>query len=102
METFPGIRRGMARVRAHVVISGYVQGVFFRSYTKEEAEMLGITGWVMNCAGGDVEAVFEGEKEDVEKMILWCQKGPPSAHVHDVQVAWEGYAGDYDAFSMKY
>ncbi len=74
---------------AHVFITGRVQGVFFRVYTKQEAEALGLTGWVRNLADGRVEAVFEGAKEKVEEMIKWCWEGSTSANVSDVEVSWE-------------
>ncbi len=92
----------MKDARAHVVISGMVQGVFFRSYTQEMARSLGLTGWVMNRWDGNVEAVFEGEKKDVDRMVEWCYKGPPSARVEDVDVKNERYKGEYDTFSVKY
>ena len=75
-------------VRAHVVISGRVQGVCFRAYTVDEATAVGIAGWVRNTSDGRVEAVFEGEKSAVETMIAWCRKGPPAARVNGVEVIW--------------
>lgn len=76
-------------VRAHVHISGRVQGVFFRMYTQKQAKALGIKGWVRNFPDGRVEAVFEGEKEKVNEMIAWSWDGSPSAEVSDVVVEWE-------------
>jgi acylphosphatase len=78
----------MAIVRAHVVISGRVQGVYFRSYVKERAASMGIHGWVRNLFDGTVEAIFEGETESVHRMIEWCQKGPPAARVDHVETNW--------------
>ncbi|MFC1480154.1 acylphosphatase [Candidatus Omnitrophota bacterium] len=92
----------MNKVRAHVVISGLVQGVFFRSDTMEEATRLGLTGWVKNRWDGRVEAVFEGEKQDVDKMISWCYQGPPAARVDTVEIAWEDYTGKFDSFFVTY
>ena len=92
----------MTKIRAHVVISGLVQGVFFRAYTKDEAEKLGLTGVVKNRWDGMVEAVFEGDKESVEKMINWCHKGPPHARVDNVEVTWEDYAGRFESFSIGF
>jgi acylphosphatase len=74
------------RVRASVYITGRVQGVSFRYYTIEQAEALGLAGWVRNLSDGRVEAVFEGEKESVEEMIRWCKNGSPSAKVTNVEV----------------
>ncbi len=92
----------MGKVRAHVFIEGSVQGVFFRANTREEASLLGLTGWVRNCWDGRVEAVFEGEREKVGKVIAWCKKGPPGAMVRDVEINWEQATGEYDTFSIEY
>ncbi len=92
----------MEKVKAHVFIEGRVQGVFFRANTREEASLLGLTGWVRNCWDGRVEAVFEGEREKVEKVIAWCKKGPPGAMVRDVEINWEQVTGEYETFSIEY
>ena len=92
----------MAKVRAHVWIEGFVQGVFFRSYTRDRAMDWGVKGWVKNCPDGRVEAVFEGDKQTVEKIIQWCHRGPAEAEVKDVQVEWEKYSGEFDTFSVRY
>ncbi len=92
----------MEKVRAHVFIEGQVQGVFFRANTREEANLLGLTGWVRNCWDGRVEAVFEGEREKVEKVISWCKKGPPGALVENVEINWEQATSEYDTFSIEY
>ncbi|RLI30619.1 acylphosphatase [Candidatus Bathyarchaeota archaeon] len=88
------------KVRAHVIVSGRVQGVFFRYETKKEALKRGVKGWVRNLPTGEVEAVFEGEKEDVEEMIKFCRKGPPLAKVKDVKVSWEEYKGEFEDFKI--
>lgn len=75
--------------RAHVVVHGRVQGVFFRAQTRDRARSLGLAGWVRNNANGTVEAVFEGDRERVESMVEWCRRGPAHASVDDVDVAWE-------------
>jgi acylphosphatase len=76
------------RVRAHVIVRGVVQGVWFRASTEREAQLLGLAGWVRNAADGSVEAVFEGSCPTVERMIDWCHVGPPHAIVDEVEVAW--------------
>lgn len=76
------------RVRAHVIITGRVQGVYFRAATKSSAESCGVAGWVRN-RGQDVEAVFEGSRRSVERVIAWCHEGPPHAAVDGVRVSWE-------------
>jgi acylphosphatase len=75
--------------RAHVFVSGRVQGVAFRDSTRQQAEELGLHGWVRNTQDGRVEAVFEGEPETVRQMIEWCESGPSSADVDDVSVEQE-------------
>lgn len=72
--------------RAHVFVSGEVQGVNFRGATQSQAEQLGLNGWVRNNQDGRVEAVFEGEPDTVQQMIQWCESGPSSADVEDVSV----------------
>jgi acylphosphatase len=84
----------MSSARAHVVVRGHVQGVFFRAETRDRAASLGLGGWVRNNADGTVEAVFEGERERVESMVEWCRRGPSLAQVEDVDVAWERPAGE--------
>ncbi len=88
--------------RAHVFISGRVQGVFFRARTRERASQLGLKGWVRNLRDGRVEAVFEGEKGAVEKMLTWCKEGPTYASVSDVEAQWEEYTGEYEDFDVRY
>jgi acylphosphatase len=90
------------KARAHVYISGRVQGVFFRAYTKDEAKRLGLTGWVRNTADWRVEAVFEGEESAVEAMISWCHRGSPYSKVDDVEVMQEEYREEFDDFSVTY
>jgi acylphosphatase len=92
----------MVNVRKHVLISGMVQGVFFRYETRERAQSLGLTGWVRNCRDGRVEAVFEGAESAVEDMVEWCRKGPASAHVSKVDIASEKHTGEFDSFNVTY
>jgi len=87
-------------VRAHVVISGRVQGVFFRVETQRAAESIGVRGWVRNRPEGTVEAVFEGQSEKVKQAIEWCWKGSPASQVSDVQLKWEDPQGDCPSFSI--
>ncbi|MEW5804652.1 MAG: acylphosphatase [bacterium] len=90
------------KVRAHLFVSGMVQGVFFRSSTQSEANRLGVQGWVRNLGDGRVEVVAEGEKADVEKLVAWCHHGPVGARVIKVESRWEGYTGEYSSFSISY
>ncbi len=89
-------------VRAHVIITGRVQGVFFRANTARAADRCGVSGWVRNRRDGTVEAVFEGEAAAVADILAWCKKGDPPAAVTDVHVKWEDYSGEYAGFSIAY
>ena len=89
------------KIRAHLVISGLVQGVFFRHYTCRRARELGVRGWVINRVDGKVEAVFEGESGKVEELIEWCRRGPSGASVTEVKVVWEDYKNEFSQFSTK-
>ena len=84
------------RVRAHVYVSGKVQGVFYRANTRDQAHDRGIDGWVKNLRDGRVEAVFEGPRGAVKAMVEWCHEGSPRARVEDVEAEFgdpEGHEG---------
>ena len=87
--------------RVHVYVSGRVQGVFFRAVTQQTATDFNLTGWVRNIADGRVEAVFEGKDENVDKMLDWCQIGPPSARVENVMTTEEPFIGEFIDFHIK-
>jgi acylphosphatase len=76
-------------VRRRVVVDGRVQGVWFRESCRQEAERLGVAGWVTNRGDGRVEAVFEGAPPSVELLVAWCHRGPRRADVVDVEVHTE-------------
>ncbi|MBN2102090.1 MAG: acylphosphatase [Candidatus Aenigmarchaeota archaeon] len=82
----------------HVLVSGIVQDVGFRYFTSKNAKNLGIGGWVQNTPDRKVEAVFQGEEADVDKMVELCRKGPSSAHVKDVRITEETNNVVYDGF----
>ncbi|MGD9362442.1 MAG: acylphosphatase [Desulfobacterales bacterium] len=84
------------------MISGRVQGVFFRMETKQAADRLGVFGWVKNQRDGTVEALFEGDQDKVNAVLEWCNQGPPSAKVTDVNVEWQDYAGEFSGFGITY
>jgi acylphosphatase len=90
--------KGLMRRRAHLFISGKVQGVYFRANTKREALKLGLKGFVRNLPDGRVEALFEGEEEALQKMIAWCHRGPSGARVERVEVEWDEYRGEFEDF----
>nr|MDO8061671.1 acylphosphatase [Candidatus Freyrarchaeum guaymaensis] len=90
------------KTRARVVVSGRVQGVFFRYTTRREAKARGVTGWVRNLPDGRVEAVFEGEEEKVRELVDFCRRGPPGARVTGIEVFWEEYKGEFKDFKIRY
>lgn len=87
--------------RAHVLVEGLVQGVFFRQSAVDEARRLGLRGWVRNCPDGRVELEAEGEREKVEALVRWCGRGPPAARVEGVEVRWAAPRGDLTPFSVR-
>ena len=88
-------------VRAHVFVTGRVQGVFFRSETELQARKRGVKGWVRNLPDGRVEAVFEGEEEGVKKLLEYCDHGPVGARIENVEVVWENYSGEFRDFKVR-
>ena len=90
----------MNKVRAHVLVSGKVQGVFFRQKTQRQAQSFGVTGWVRNLPDGRVEAVFEGEEESVKALVDYCHRGPSFAIVENVNVTYENYNGEFSSFQV--
>jgi len=89
------------KVRAHLLISGSVQGVSFRYYIQDIAQSLRIKGWVKNCWDGKVEVVMEGEEDKVKELIDWCYHGPGSAIVEKVDIKWEKYRGEFSTFGIR-
>ena len=88
--------------QAHVYITGRVQGVNYRYYTRQEANELGLHGWVRNARDGRVEAVFQGSKSQVLKVLKWCERGPPSARVTDVEVDWQTPSEIFPGFEIRF
>ena len=84
--------------RAELVISGRVQGVFYRASAQQEAQRLGLHGEIRNLPGGEVEAIVEGPKDRIEEFISWCRRGPPAAKVENVQVRWGPASGEFRSF----
>ena len=89
-------------IRAHVVFKGRVQGVLFRTSTKEAAKKEGVVGWVRNLPDGSVEAVFEGPKERVEKLIGLCKCSIPLARVDSADVEFAKATGAFRSFEIKH
>jgi acylphosphatase len=88
------------KTQVHVVISGHVQGVWYRAGTRQKAEELGLTGWVKNTANRNVEAVFEGDESAVHEMIAWCRIGPPLAKVTDVKIIQKRVDEEFTGFTV--
>jgi acylphosphatase len=85
----------------HVIISGRVQGVWFRASTKQKAKQLKLNGWVRNNPDGNVEAIFEGDDNLIKEMLNWCHHGPPLAKVNNVEVNYEESSNGFDGFFIK-
>ncbi|TAJ88469.1 acylphosphatase [bacterium] len=89
------------KVRVHLRIDGRVQGVFFRTFTLDQAIRLGLKGWVRNCPDGSVEVVAEGERKKIDNLIDWCHHGPPGAHVRNVRLQWEDFQNEFSDFHIR-
>ncbi len=88
--------------RIHMLVSGQVQGVYFRENTRKKAEELGISGWVQNMLDGRVEIVAEGNKEKLEELARWAKQGPAFAKVEEFQTDWQEYKGGLEEFQIRY
>ena len=90
------------KVRAHIIVRGKVQGVYFRQNAQRVCNEYGVTGWVLNVDDGSVEAILEGNKNSVEEAISWFKVGPPSAHVEKIEVNYDRYMGEFREFKISY
>ena len=86
--------------RVHLIISGRVQGVFYRYSTKQKAEQLGIKGWVRNLSNGNVEALLEGDEKNINEMISWCKKGPEHSDVTNIELISEKPINEFEDFKI--
>ncbi len=91
----------MSQIRYHLLISGRVQGVCFRYYTRREALKNSLTGWVRNLPDGRVEALLEGERAAVDATILWCRKGPEMARVDEIEIEEQAVTGKFTNFTIR-
>jgi len=91
-----------AMVRAHVFVTGRVQGVYYRQTAMEAARAHGVFGWVRNLQDGRVEAVLEGDESSVNSVVEWCKKGPAKAEVEKVDTKLEGFTGEFSQFTIIY
>lgn len=93
----------MTEIKAvKAIVSGRVQGVFFRAETKRAADTLSIKGWVRNLPNGCVEAVFEGDEKRIQKMITWCWQGSPGSSVSQVETQPIMDAGHFNSFEIRF
>jgi len=92
----------MKQMTVKLRISGRVQGVCFRHYTREAALSQGIKGWVRNCPDGSVEAVLQGDESAVGDVIRWCHDGPSAARVDKVEVTVPSEVENYADFSIRH
>jgi acylphosphatase len=99
MDTSKASQRRM--MRARIVITGRVQGVYFRASARDVAHTQRLSGWVQNRIDGAVEALVEGEEEAVQAFIAWCRDGPPGAHVSDVQAIMDQPTGEFQGFRVR-
>jgi acylphosphatase len=91
----------LEKVSVHLNISGRVQGVYYRASMLQEAQRLGLTGWVMNRADGSVEAVAEGGQAKIEDLITWCRQGPQGARVAAVDAQWQKPQNNFVGFAIR-
>ena len=87
--------------RVHVRIAGRVQGVYYRASALQQAQKLGLTGWVMNCPDGSVVAVAEGATAGLEEFIAWCRQGPSGARVSRIDVRWDIPGDNFTGFTIR-
>jgi acylphosphatase len=91
----------LASIKA--VVTGRVQGVMFRDFTRRHAGELSLDGYVRNLPGGQtIEIEAEGERDKLEALVALVKKGPPKAAVEKMQVTWGGYSGYYTGFEIRY
>ncbi|HEY4070564.1 MAG TPA: acylphosphatase [Sphingomicrobium sp.] len=91
----------MADIARHLSIAGRVQGVFFRAWTREQADQLGVRGWIRNRPDGHVETHIEGEQAAVDELIERLRRGPPAADVEDVRI-WDADTFEFDGFEVRH
>jgi acylphosphatase len=88
--------------RLEAVVSGMVQGVYFRHFTRQEANRLNLTGWVANQPDGTVKVVAEGDKSNLDNLLDFLHNGPPAARVENVKTTWSDAEGAYTEFRVRY
>ncbi|MEA3293075.1 MAG: acylphosphatase [Patescibacteria group bacterium] len=89
-------------IRAYILVSGRVQGVFFRKYIRKKAGIIGVNGFVKNLPNKKVECVFEGQRDRVEKMLKWVKKGSFFARVDNIEIKYEKFKHKFKNFEIRY
>lgn len=92
----------MTNTRVHLLVSGRVQGVFYRATLQRQAHARGLRGWVCNLPDGRVEAVIEGPRAAVQQLVAWSRTGPPNAYVTDVEATEQLPTGEFSSFAVRY
>lgn len=87
--------------QAHLLISGFVQGVGYRKFVQNYARKLALTGWVKNLADGRVEVIVQGSHEKIQELLRRCEKGPMLSEVRDISLTWEDPLGNFSEFSIS-
>jgi len=95
-------KNSQIKIRAHIIVKGKVQGVYFRQNAQRFCNEHGVTGWVLNVDDGSVEAVLEGDKNSVEDAISWFKVGPPNAHIEKIELSYDKYSGEFQDFKISY
>jgi len=90
------------KTRAHISVRGRVQGVCYRMYARDEALRLDLKGWIRNRVDGSVEALAEGDADDVSRFVRWCRDGPPMARVGNIKVDYTAAGEDLEPFHVTY
>ncbi len=90
-----------AKVSLHAIIKGQVQGVGFRYFVRQQAQIIGSVGWVRNLANGDVELMAEATQSSIEKLLIALREGPPGSQVSDIQIEWGDTTGEFSGFTVK-
>lgn len=90
------------KARAHVLISGRVQGVAYRYFAEKYAKSFGITGWVKNLYDGRVEVLAEGDRNDLDRFLARLKEGPRLALIEDFDVTWEEFANEFQDFQITF
>lgn len=90
-----------AKVRLHAIVKGRVQGVGFRYFVRQQAQLIGALGWVRNLANGDVELTAEATQPELEELLIALRQGSPGSQVSDVQIEWGVATGELSGFAVK-